>query len=578
MNLSEKNRASKALGSPRKRFKPNSEEVKDKNWTLACVEVSGNEYFDYRARFQLVYLPSCIPICNHGKYNGSIKQMPTYAEESFYTEIRNHMWYDALEVCHMSITPTQYLSCDVLQEIVEIILNVHEDRCSDYTAKYIIDNCQQTLFQNFSTHPPCQDNNLRNCYVKFLTSSMPDKKNTYTNRINYEYNLGIVKYCLNRLESELSTDSKDGPIVDKNIPENLKGTVQGFHWIKQNYEIFESLNREERIKRLFAVLETIIEVLQFDLAIQQSRYLDDQSCQIRCNKLMEHVLGPQNKNGHLSGTCRQIIRIFANVVHLQYPDAMVKTITMWLNSMIQTIYCRETHSNTDYPNISKNCIEFAQEFYKIIAELPHDSFTRILERIEPSYIRHIVGLFYLNKILSVNEGCIIKILKDFLCQSQWKLYSTKNVEIKLSKELFNPPKRVYDKMSYLLSKCTVPISENNNNSMVFPKKDIKLMVKTEADLHHIVHTLYITLDASLDANKLQSVQDTWNALNKQILNGDLLCTYNCYSVSDALECRYKYNLKAIKELASLFNDLINQGQLPLMFNIFGNIRLLELHI
>lgn len=100
---------------------------------------------------------------------------------------------------------------------------------------------------------------------------MPDKRKTYTNRNEYEHNKGIFKYCMNRLESELSTDSKDGPIVEKIIPDHLKDTIQGVHWQKQNFEIFETLNREERIKRLFTVLETIIEVLQLDLAIQQSR-------------------------------------------------------------------------------------------------------------------------------------------------------------------------------------------------------------------------------------------------------------------------------------------------------------------
>lgn len=177
----------------------------------------------------------------------------------------------------------------------------------------------------------------------------------------------------------------------------------------------------------------------------------------------------------------------------------------------------------------------------------------------------------------MNKGCIIKILEDFLRQSQWKLYSTEHDEIKLSKKLFKPPKMVNDKISYLFSKCTAP-TLSDNSSTIFLKKDPELMVKTKAELHHIVHALYITLEASLDSSKLQFVQDTWNALNKPILNADLLCTYNCYSVSDDLQGRYKYNLKAIKELSTLFNDLLNRGWLPRMFNIFGNIKLLELHI
>lgn len=48
--------------------------------------------------------------------------MPQYAEESFNIEMKNNMWYEALEVCHMCITPDQYLSANVLKEIVEIMM------------------------------------------------------------------------------------------------------------------------------------------------------------------------------------------------------------------------------------------------------------------------------------------------------------------------------------------------------------------------------------------------------------------------------------------------------------------------
>lgn len=76
MNSDRKNRSNEEpLGSSRKRHKPNSgvvEEIKDDKWTLACKEVSGNEYFDYRARFQLVHLPACTTFCDHGRRNVSI--------------------------------------------------------------------------------------------------------------------------------------------------------------------------------------------------------------------------------------------------------------------------------------------------------------------------------------------------------------------------------------------------------------------------------------------------------------------------------------------------------------------------
>lgn len=80
-------------------------------------------------------------------------------------------------------------------------------------------------------------------------------------------------YCMTRLEYEISAKSIDESLVDKyeNIPEEMKQSVKGLHWQKEKFEIFECLNRTERIDRLMMVLDSIIELLQFDLAIWQSR-------------------------------------------------------------------------------------------------------------------------------------------------------------------------------------------------------------------------------------------------------------------------------------------------------------------
>lgn len=127
--------------------------------------------------------------------------------------------------------------------------------------------------QNFSVHPPCLKKQLRLCYNNFLTSPLHLKEKTFTNRNEFGRDKGIVKYCMNRLEYEISSGSKDEGLVDKyeNIPEEMKQSIKGLHWQKEKFEIYEVLERTERIDRLMVVLETIIELLQFDLAIWHSR-------------------------------------------------------------------------------------------------------------------------------------------------------------------------------------------------------------------------------------------------------------------------------------------------------------------
>lgn len=102
---------------------------------------------------------------------------------------------------------------------------------------------------------------------------MDIKDKTFTNRSQFGCDKGVVKYCLNRLEYEISFESKDEPLVDKyeNLPEDMRQSVKGLHWQKEKFEIYELLERPERIERLIAVLDSIIELLQYDLAIWHSR-------------------------------------------------------------------------------------------------------------------------------------------------------------------------------------------------------------------------------------------------------------------------------------------------------------------
>ncbi|KAJ8732910.1 hypothetical protein PYW07_015509 [Mythimna separata] len=561
---------------------------KKKNFIEACRQVSCSAYSDQRARLLILYLPACVKktVCKHNDKNGmDIKEMPGYAQESFTIEIRNNMWYDALEVCQMCITPVQYLSANVLKEVVEIMLNVKDDDLSEHPAPEIIDKCQQILAQNFSTHPPCLVKSLRTCYTSFLTSPMDLKERTYTNRQQYDYKSGIVKYCMNRLENEISLESIDGPLINKeeNIPEEMRQSLKGLHWQKEKFEIFELLNRSDRIERLMAVLESVVELVQFDLAIWHSRYTNNLTRHImRSHKpLMAFLLWSDNVlyTGGVTANSRQIMRLFVYLIHLQYPESMIKTITLWLNIMIHTFYICEQNSNSDYPNTSKYCSKFANEFYKIISEMPYESINRILDRIEPAFMRHLIGILHIQKLMKTNNDCIISILINFFKESQWLPYAPDDTEIVISKKLFPKPKKIKKIINYVIKNCVTPENEEVKNYAKFDKKEIKAVVLSMADnfsLNHLVHTLYTTLEAFLESYDVQSVEETWDKLNEKMSDESETLPENCsYYVTEDLIKKYKNIMKTKKELQTIFNDLKSSGDLPDMLEVFTNIDVLE---
>ncbi|CAG9784920.1 unnamed protein product [Diatraea saccharalis] len=566
---------------------------KRQNFITACEIVSYKAYFNQSSRFQLVYLPTCAKniACKHvDKKDITLKQTSSYVEESFNIEIKTNMWREALEVCRLCTTSEQYLSTNILKEVVEIMLNAHSDDYKDYTIDYLINKCQQIFEHNFNYHPPCLIKTLRKCYTDFLTSPMDLKENTFTNRSEFECNKGIVKYCLNRLEYEISVDSKDGPLLDKyeHIPEEMKQSVKGLHWQKEKFEIFELLDRTERINRLFAVLDSIVELLQLDLAIWNTRYTNNLGSHImRSHKpLMAHLLWSNNVlyTGTVNNNCRQILRLFIYLIQLEYPEEHIKVITAWLNIIIQTFYICENNSNSDYPNTGKYCTVFAKEFYKLISGMSQKLKIKILERIKPDYMQYLIGVLHLKTLLATQAEDPISILIDFIKTTQWKKFPESKTEIMPYKTTEHSLKNVKNLFNFLNKKyANVNTSASNNSTSeknVYKKLEDNLNHKeVEVTLNDAVHILYITVGAYLDAYSVQNMQEALDSLNEQLLNGDSsnndysLPIFCSYSVSEQFVKRYRSIYQTLRELMILLQEKRDSGELPETFKIFTKIGL-----
>ncbi|KAI5645253.1 hypothetical protein NE865_02801 [Phthorimaea operculella] len=563
--------------------------LKRKNFVTACEQVSYKEYFNFGMRFQLVYLPPCMNVetCNHldsGKML-SIMPIPDVAMQSIKIEMNSYTWCEALEICQLCITPEQYLTADILRDIVEIMMNAQEDSLADFTISYLLDRCQQVLSQSFSMHPPCVMKSLRTLYNNFLTAPMDLKDKTYSNRKEFGCDKGIVKYCMNRLENELSLESKDEAIVDKDeyMPEEMTRSVKGLHWQKEKFEIYEILERPERIKRIMTVLESLVELLQFDLAIWHSRYKNNLGSHVmRSHKpLVAFVLWSNNVlfTGVVNNNVRQILRLFVHMIHLQYPEEHIKIMSTWLTVIIQMFYICETHSNSDYPNTGKYCGAFAREFYKILAELPQTTIIRVLEQIYPTFMQHLIALMHIQTLLSSKEDDIIKIFIKFVKETQWELYPEGLSEIQVSKTSLIRPKKVKDFMNFLHKVCKLA-TDLDDTEDVYPKLDPSTLIgdpENETDRAHVVHTLYIAVDSYLDAYSVQSVQDTLDNLNEQVdEHGDVTMTFvpeNCsYSVTEHFIKKYRSIYRNLTELISILQTL-DKNEVPEM-KIFERIGLL----
>nr|XP_034824512.1 uncharacterized protein LOC117982289 [Maniola hyperantus] len=512
----------------------------------------------------------------------TIKEIPLKVTKLIEFEIEASNWCGALEVCIMSITHNQYLSEVVLKNVVEIMLNAHEDISSGYTISQVIDKCKLVLSLHFSTHCPCLHDNIREVYTNFLTSPMDKKEKTRSNRKDFGSEKGIVNFCFTRLEHELEPGSTDSALLDKNenTPEVLRQTIKGLFYQKEQFNIFEMLDRTERINRLMAVLHSIIELLLFDLAIWQSIGNSDMKKKPRGKKILMASVLQQNNNCFVTDICERILRLFVYFVHLEYPEEHIKTMTLWLNATMEHFYMNEMCSNKDYPSPGNVCKGVINELYDIINELPPKSILNILERIKPAYLRHQLSNHYSKTLLSISsdEQETFNILIAFLKEAKWNDFpSNENDFIKLKKIDVKrvKPNKLLKNLSMICNNSSI---NSSDNSVLYPKL-YPTSDDSKIDQSFIICTLYITLQSCLEAYGIQSVQETLQKLNEKLLqagssqdiNYNPLLECKSYSVTEAFLKKYRQIFEMLKEFILTLKQTETTNKPPEALNIFNNL-------
>lgn len=204
-----------------------------------------------------------------------------------------------------------------------------------------------------------------------------------------------------------------------------------------------------------------------------------------------------------------------------------------------------------------------------------------MEKIQPTFMKHLIGTLHIKKLLFTEETCIIRNLIDFIKQSSWNNYPETQADIQISKNTLFRPRKIRRKIRYLVKKCTEWQSDGIIEDLkCYPKLGSEIVKDREINRNQIVHTLFITLEAYLDAYSVQNVQETLDNLNEQLLKADdnesanFLPELSSYSVTEQFIKKYRSIYQMLKELVILLQEVKHGGELPGILKVFEKIDLL----
>jgi hypothetical protein len=225
----------------------------------------------------------------------------------------------------------------------------------------------------FHRFPSCQ---WKFSYLHLLQS--PIKVCKIKNRKNLE-SQGIFHIVLNLL-NDLIYQSKDSEIAkrDSNREVNI------YLWAAQENEKSSFINfpRVEKFERIFLVLDSLVALLEQDLAYFMIKHAGKLSSKIthqsRRPLICSVIWEDYDSVTVINSTIKNLISIFTDMIAMKYPQANVRIIARMLNLISHVINIFECADETSYPYYGN----FTKDFVREIHLRLEDSQTCYIDAIE----------------------------------------------------------------------------------------------------------------------------------------------------------------------------------------------------
>ncbi|XP_021931674.1 uncharacterized protein LOC110835608 isoform X2 [Zootermopsis nevadensis] len=314
-------------------------------------------------------------------------------------------WPSVFEYCYSNISERYFPSASAALRILDFILNTHDDN--------LLGSAVSVFKKIVDLHPPCAPDMLK-YYRTVLTNTLGED----TPHISRN---GIVLdaiYNLKDLQNEdlgfNSSDVHEDTLVTHSTPNNI--VDDGLHCEEypegSAYERaeadknFNTLKDNEKLNRLFRVLEIIVKLFEVDISV----FLVKQSFQLQKalrNQLYRPLIvsvlwgtSTVHEIGHLNANCRYIIDLYANCFFHKICYNQRNIVARLLNLVAEAVRASECNNELMYPYFGQCCKTLAQEVSSYISGMNPEDMAEALTHMMPSFLT----LYVTNYLLSSAVG------------------------------------------------------------------------------------------------------------------------------------------------------------------------------
>ncbi|XP_058830239.1 uncharacterized protein LOC131689279 [Topomyia yanbarensis] len=426
------------LGDKRKRKKSTEQDSGGKDeaaWIAESQEnlksALGRHYFDVRQRLNLDCVPSClqnVAQCAelHARRQSQANRMNSRRQRDTKELLVENRPLQFLDYLEQALLRNEFVDSQLFVKALELILTINKPSMqlnADYDICGVLQHTVEILDRTVEQFPPCWLD-LKTAYQGIIFGELEEDC-----FVKYGRSEGILKVVLCLMERCLERDDHQ---VGK-IHSNERAMASFYLWEQENHQKydFELLSREEKLERLFLVLQILVKILELDLSMWIMRHphkAKENMINENRQPLIASVLWHEHSTvGEVNSLVKRIINLYVNVIALNYPADSIQVLSRFISVIGTAINLSEIQydGTIDYPCIKDNTRYFARQISRFLESSGYYSVSlclRLIEQMRSPLIRMILVDDFFQRLNHQTGPPSVASTVKHLAKERWKKY------------------------------------------------------------------------------------------------------------------------------------------------------------
>lgn len=404
--------------------------------------VLGKHYFDVGKRVNLDHTPSClknIVLCKelHANRLNQARRVNRRIQQDTRELLIENRPVHFLNYLEQALMRNEVIDSQLFVKALELALTINQpsDQLkADYTAQSLLDKIVDVLDRTVDQFPPCWLD-LKQAYHGIIFGTL--EEDCFA---KYGHRDGLFKLVIFLLEQcvESEKSRNTSAHLSKSVASKERSMANYYLWEQENNQKYDYdlLERDDKLERLFLVLQILVKILESDLTMWILRHPHNaKENMIHPNRkpLIASVLWYEHSTvGEVNSIIKRILALYVNVTAVRYPADNIQTLSRLLSITGTAINLTEIQydGTIEYPCIKDNTRYFAQQIWNQLYFSSYYGVSlcfRAIEQMRSPLIRMILANEFLKRLAYEQmDAPSVSLYLKYLSSGVWKEYPESN--------------------------------------------------------------------------------------------------------------------------------------------------------